>query len=289
MRKGEQRAERRSGTGRTARPGYVTALTAVTGVVAALALAGCGSSSSGSSDSDGGQNSGGQNGGGQPTTSVAEAHDKGPACVGSVPADGGVHVLRGGGFQLPGGGGVQYAAATADGTTRTATLRDGARYQDGQTSQKVVAGGQLTVSGHSYTVSQICSYRVVLEPKDAKARTALAAAPAKMKAVGGAADSGLCFTTNAAVRTAAANGFPAKGATWSLANNSGRQMLPTGLSVALYSVDSGSGTAVIGANCAAIPVASYKDAAVGDTLEFGGVTFKVASLSHSAVVLNRTS
>lgn len=285
MRKDEARAARgpRTAAGTGVRPGYGNALTAVTGVVAALALAGCGSSSSGSSDSDGGQT-------GKPTatTAVAAVHDKGPACVGSVPADGGVHVLRGGGYRLPGGGGVQYAAATADGTTRTATLRDGASYQDGQTSQKVVAGGQLQVSGHNYTVSQICSYRVVLEPKDAAARTALAAAPATMKASGGAADSGLCFSTNAAVRTAAAHGFPPKGATWSLSNNSGRQPLPTGLSVALYSVDTGSGTAVIGANCAAIPVASYKDAAVGDTLEFGGVTFKVASLSQSAVVLTRT-
>jgi hypothetical protein len=252
----------------------------LTAAAALVALAGCGSSGGGGDDHPTGGPS-------SATTSAAPVHDKGPECLGTSPADG-VHVLRGGGFRLPGGGGVQYVAATADGTTRTATLRDGASFQDTQSSQTVLAGRQITVSGHAYTVAQICTYRVVLEPKSAADRAALAAAPASMKPAGGVADNGLCFTTNAAVRTASANGFPPKGATWTLPNNSGRQTLPTGLSVALYSVDPGAGTAVIGANCAAIPVASYKDAAAGDTVEFAGVTFKVTSVAQRAVILTRT-
>jgi hypothetical protein len=248
-----------------------------------VALAGCGSSGGGGGDHPTHQPTG------SPTTatSAAPVHDKGPTCAGTSPA-GGVHVLRGGGFRLPGGGGVQYVAATANGRTRTATLRDGASYQGAQHSQTVLAGQQITVSGHAYTVAQVCSYRVALEPKSAADRMALAAAPAAMKPAGGAADNGLCFTTNAAVAAAAANGFPPKGSTWTLSNNSGRQTLPTGLSVALYSVDTGAGTAVIGANCAAIQVASYKDAAVGDTVEFAGVTFRITAIAQSAVTLTRT-
>lgn len=250
---------------------------------ALLATAGCGSS--------GGSGGGGDHPTGDPTgaaTSAAPVRDKGPACVGTAPADG-VHVLRGGGFRLPGGGGVQYVTGTSDGSSRTATLRDGATYQKAQSSRTVRAGQKITLHGHAYTVDQICTYRVVLAPGSTADRTALAAAPAAMKPVGGDADDGLCFTTNAAVRTAAANGFPAKGAAWTLANNGGRTTLPTGLSVALYSVDPAAGTAVINANCAGVEVASYQDAAVGDTLEFAGVLFKVASLDHGTAVLSRTS
>ncbi|MFJ2723134.1 hypothetical protein [Streptomyces sp. NPDC087437] len=45
--------------------------------------------------------------------------DKRPVCVGKASPDG-LHVLRGGGFLLPGNSGVQYDAAETDGTTRTA-------------------------------------------------------------------------------------------------------------------------------------------------------------------------
>ena len=269
-------------------PGYgVRYASGLTAAAALVALAGCGSSGGGGGDPTDRPTDQPTGGPATTATSAAPVHDKGPACQGTSPADG-VHVLRGGGFRLPGGGGVQYVAATADGRTRTATLRDGASYQDAQSSQTVTAGRQITVSGHAYTVAQICAYRVVLEPKSAADRTALAAAPATMKPAGGAADNGLCFTTNTTVTAAAANGFPPKGSTWTLSNNSGRQTLPTGLSVALYSVDPGAGTAVIGANCAAIQVASYKDAAAGDTVEFAGVTFKVTSVAQRAVILSRT-
>ncbi|KPC68493.1 hypothetical protein ADL27_56640, partial [Streptomyces sp. NRRL F-6602] len=116
--------------------------TATAAALALLALAGCGTS----------PGPGGEGGGdtGKPTPA---ARDKGPACVGEDPGAT-VHVLRGGGFKLPGGGGVQYADATADGTRRTATLRDGATYASGQEEWKVAPGAEVTVSGHAYTVRQ---------------------------------------------------------------------------------------------------------------------------------------
>lgn len=246
-----------------------------TAVVALLALAGCGSSGGDATDLPTGSG-----------PSAEAARDKGPLCVGTAAADG-LHVLRGGGFRLPGGGGVQYETAHADGTTRTATLRDGASYRAGQTSRTVKPGQQLTVSGHVYTVSQICSYRVVLEPKNAQDRAKADAAPASMKSVGGAADAGLCFTTNATVRAAAANGFPLRGGTWTLVNSGGNTALSTGLSVAVMSVDPAAETAFLSATCAAIPVAVYRDAAVGDTVEFAGVEFKVSDVSRAAVRLTR--
>lgn len=242
-----------------------------TAALALLALTGCGSSS------DGGDEGG---------DATPAARDKGPACVGTAPADG-VHVLRGGGFKLPGGGGVQYAGADADGTTRTATLRDGAKYASGQQEWKVEPGAEVTVSGHGYTVRQVCSYRVVLEPKAAEDRTALAAAPKSLEAQQGAADDGLCFTTNPTVLTAAAKGFPAKDDTLSLLDNGGVQRFPTGLSITVSYLDTDS--AGIAANCAAVPVAVYKDVHVGDPVEFAGVLFKVSTVTGQAVQLTRMS
>lgn len=196
-----------------------------------LALAGCGTS----------PDPGGEGGGdtGEPTPA---ARDKGPACVGEDPGAT-VHVLRGGGFKLPGGGGVQYADATADGTRRTATLRDGATYASGQEEWKVAPGAEVTVSGHAYTVRQVCAHRVVLEPESAEDRAALAAEPASLEPRQGAADDTLCFTTNPAVRKAAAQGFPAKGDTLALLANGGVQRFPTGLSVTVAYVHPDTGTA----------------------------------------------
>ncbi|MER7841359.1 hypothetical protein ABTY98_37125 [Streptomyces sp. NPDC096040] len=255
-------------------------------VTALLALTGCGSSS------DGTGGTGGTGGGGPttaaPATTQAAAKDKGPLCVGKAAADG-LHVLRGGGFRLPEGGGVQYDSATADGTTRTATLREGASYADGQKQQNVRAGQRITFSGHAYTVSQICSYRVVLEPRDAKDKTALAAAPKSLESKGGEADSGLCFSTNSSVLAAAAKGFPARGSTLSLLRNGGVKTFPTGLSITVSYIDAKTGTAGVGANCAAIPVAVYRDVRVGDTVEFAGVLFKVSGLAEDVVRLTRTS
>lgn len=160
-------------TRRTRKHGYGTAAAAA---LALLSLAGCGSS----------PEAGGEGGGGGEATPAAR--DKGPACVGEAPGEGGVHVLRGGGFKLPGGGGVQYAGATADGTTRTATLRDGATYASGQEQWKVTPGAKVTVSGHGYTVRQLCAHRVVLEPRAAEDRAALAAGPKSLEPRQGAAD-----------------------------------------------------------------------------------------------------
>jgi hypothetical protein len=232
------------------------------------------------------------NGGDDPTSAPATrqtaAEDKGPQCVGVAPADG-AHVLRGGGFRLPGGGGVQYAAAAADGTSRTATLRDGARYGSGQQQWTVKPGSRVTVSGHAYTVRQVCSYRVVLEPKDAKDKAALAEAPRSMEFAGGSADNALCFTTNRRVLAAAAKNFPAKGQTLSLLDNGGVKQLPTGPSLTVSYVDTAAGTAGLGANCAGVPVALYKDVRIGNTVEFAGVLFKVSGLTEQAVRLTRTS
>ncbi|MEW2807538.1 hypothetical protein AB0929_10535 [Streptomyces massasporeus] len=249
----------------------------IAGATLALwALTACGSSSGGGDDPTT-----------APTTTRA-AKDKGPKCIGEAPADG-VHVLRGGGFRLPGGGGVQYTAASADGTSRTATLRDGAAYGSGQQQWTVKPGSRLAVSGHAYTVRQVCSYRVVLEPNDAKDKAALAAAPESMEFAGGAADNALCFTTNRAVLAAAAKSFPAKGQPLSLLDNGGVKQLPSGPSLTVSYVDTAAGAAGLGANCAGVPVAVYKDVRVGDTVEFTQVLFKVTGLTEQAIRLTRTS
>lgn len=249
--------------------------TTTAAALALLALAACGTSPGG----------GGGGGTGKPTPA---ARDKGPACVGEDPGAT-VHVLRGGGFKLPGGGGVQYADATADGTRRTATLRDGATYASGQEEWKVAPGAEVTVSGHAYAVRQVCAHRVALEPESAEDRTALAAEPASLEPRQGAADDALCFTTGPAVRKAATQGFPAKGDTLALLANGGVQRFPTGLSVTVAYVHQDTGTAGLDANCAGVPVAGYEDVRAGDTVELAGVEFEVASLTDRAVRLTRTS
>lgn len=253
----------------------MTSRYAIAGAAILLTLAGCGTSGADSTTDEP-----------TATATAAPARDKGPACVGEATADG-VHVLRGGGFRLPDGG-VQYAAATADGTTRTATLRDGAKYEDGQKQQTVKPGQKITVAGHAYTVSQICSYRVVLEPQDAKDKATLAAAPKSLESQGGEADNGLCFTTNASVLATAAKGFPAKGSTLSVLDNSGVKVFPTGLSLTVY-VSSGAELAGINGSCAGIQVAGYENVRVGDPVEFAGVQFKVSELKDNVVRMTRTS
>ncbi|MFE2584691.1 hypothetical protein [Streptomyces sp. NPDC059378] len=245
------------------------------GAVAAavLLLSGCGG--------------GAARGSGEPT--AAPVRDSGPVCVGAAPAAGGLHVLRGDGFRLPGGGGVRYAAAHADGTTRTAVLGDGARYEAGRTQQTVRAGQRINVSGHAYTVRQICSYRVVLEPAAARDRAAAAAAPGSPRPVGGEADDGFCFTTNPAVLATASKGFPARGDTMTVLDNGGVWRFPTGLSITVSYVDTKTRTARLRGDCAAVPVADYDNVRDGDTVEFAGVLFEVSGLTEQAVRLKRTS
>ncbi|MFJ3722205.1 hypothetical protein ACIPYQ_06485 [Streptomyces sp. NPDC090045] len=107
-----------------------------------------------------------------PTTArPVPPEDKGPECAGDLAAKG-LHVLRGGTVQLPGGAGtVLYQQAQADGTSRTAVLTNGTgsgTAQAGTESWTVAPGQALTVGGAAFTVSQICTYRVVLTPKDQK-------------------------------------------------------------------------------------------------------------------------
>jgi hypothetical protein len=153
----------------------------------------------------------------------------------------------------------------------------------------VKPGSGITLSGHVYTVRQVCSYRVVLEPEDAKDKAALAVAPESMEFAGGAADNARCFTTDRAVLAATARSFPSEGQTLSLLTNGGVKQLPTGPSLTVSYVDTAAGTAGLGANCAGIPVAQYKDIRVGDTVEFAGVLFKVSGLTEQAVRLTRAS
>ncbi|MEU6070375.1 hypothetical protein ABZ864_39540 [Streptomyces sp. NPDC047082] len=89
----------------------------------------------------------------------APAADKGPECDGNKDAKG-LHLLRGGTTALPGGGKVAYAEAGADGKHRTAVL------SVDEAKQTVAPGRKLTLKGHSYTVAQICTYRVVLTTPD---------------------------------------------------------------------------------------------------------------------------
>ncbi|MFK8905621.1 hypothetical protein [Streptomyces sp. YS-3] len=100
---------------------------------------------------------------------AAPAADKGPQGEGSDTVKG-LHVLRGGSEVLPDGAGpVLYKEGGSDGTHRTATLTNGTgtgTAQAGTRTWPVRPGQSLTVNGKTFTVSQICTYRVVLTPKD---------------------------------------------------------------------------------------------------------------------------
>ncbi|GHG62365.1 hypothetical protein [Streptomyces griseocarneus] len=98
--------------------------------------------------------------------------DKGPLCDGDKdrgPGIEGIRILKGGFARLPGGATVAYAEARSDGASRKAVLAEGetpADLRDGQ-HWTVAPREDLTVKGHAYTVRQICTYRVVLTPKNA--------------------------------------------------------------------------------------------------------------------------
>jgi hypothetical protein len=123
------------------------------GIGVLLALAACGGGGTGSSPPEG--------------TEEAAPPDPGPECVGETEAAG-THVLRGGSASLPGGGSVMYAEAHADGATREAELFEGTEWEDRHpdTTWTVAVGDLLTVAGEQYDVAQICTYRVVLAPRD---------------------------------------------------------------------------------------------------------------------------
>lgn len=90
-----------------------------------------------------------------PTRAAPVVLDKGPECEGDKAAKG-LHVLRGASARLPGGAKVAYEAAQADGTHRTAVLAVGSAEQTVSSARKV------TLAGHMYTVAEVCAYRVVL-------------------------------------------------------------------------------------------------------------------------------
>lgn len=222
------------------------------------------------------------------TSQPAAPPDKGPLCVGTAPADG-LHVLRGGAYPLPGGSGVRYTVARADGTTRTATLTEGLTPDAGGAAHTVRPGQTLTVRGHAYAVDQICAYRVVLEPRGAADRAAAAARPASLKAGADPADQRrLCFSTDPAVRAANAAALPPAGAPLRILT-SGPTRLATGISIAAYDVDPSTGTARFGAVCSdgGTPESMYEDVRAGDTVEVAGALFTVAPLTTDVITLTR--
>ncbi|WEV28950.1 hypothetical protein OYE22_30015 [Streptomyces sp. 71268] len=141
-------------------------------IVRTIAVAGCvllaaGCGSSGKSD-EAGPGPSDASAPSPSATGPAPARDKGPECAGEAGAPG-PHVLRGGTVKLPGGAGtVLYKEARADGRSRTAVLTNGTgsgSARAGTQSWTVAPGQPLTVGGTAFTVSQICTYRVVLTPK----------------------------------------------------------------------------------------------------------------------------
>ncbi|NDZ77570.1 hypothetical protein G3I19_03330 [Streptomyces sp. SID10853] len=190
--------------------------------------------------------------------SPAPPADKGPVCDGD-PAAKGFHVLRGGSVELPGGAGaVSYQEARADGSRRTAVLGTGAGAGTGTAGAgsrgwTVKPGQAVTVGGASYTVAQICTYRVVLTPKGQKNVTE---SPQP---------------SSAATWPSLTDGrFRLR---WHVPNNeySGQY------SAVVTEINPGP-RADIGITGRDGGSAAYRDARVGDTLEFAGRLWKVAAI-----------
>jgi hypothetical protein len=261
---------------------------------------GSGSASSGTSGTTGGANgsTGGSTGGSPSTiphptsTSTVPAADLGPVCAGKVPSGTAV-VLRGGALPLPGGTGVSYTDGRGTGKTRIATLTEGLGGGTGDPHARfhiVRTGGRVTVHGHAYVVDQVCTYRVLIRPVAAADRAALATRPASLTAAPTtkAARRAWCFSTVPAVRSAAERQTRSEGTELHVLST-GPLHFTDGVSVAAYGVDPGAGTALVGVQCGdGTPLASYS-VRTGDTVEIGGVLFKVARLAKNAVALRRTA
>ncbi|MFE2373903.1 hypothetical protein [Streptomyces sp. NPDC059398] len=187
--------------------------------------------------------------------------DKGPVCAGDAAAKG-LHVLRGGSAELPGGGGtVSYKEARADGSARTAVLTGGAGAGGqgtggsgaGSGARTVKPGQDVTLGGAAFTVAQICTYRVVLTPKGQKHVTE----PPQ----------------------------PSSAATWPSLTE-GRFRLRwhvpdneySGQYSAVVTEINPGPRADIGISSRDGGDAAYRDARVGDTLEFAGRLWKVAAI-----------
>ncbi|MEU3843118.1 hypothetical protein AB0E88_24140 [Streptomyces sp. NPDC028635] len=125
------------------------------GVCLALLLTGCGGAAGGAKGSDTTEPSASAS----PSPVAVPAADKGPECEGAKDAEG-LHLLRGGVTVVPGAGAVTYARAGADGTRRSAGLSVAGH------EQTVAVGQKVTLKGRTFTVAQICTYRVVLTTAD---------------------------------------------------------------------------------------------------------------------------
>ncbi len=214
--------------------------TATVAVSLLLLLAGCGDSQSGEpGDQDGDQGQGGENGG---------QVDEGPECVGEADPTG-TRALFGGETELPGGGQVTYAAASSDGTTRQADVSQGGDTRTLGLDEK------LTVEGSDYTVSQICTYRVVLTPTDPE----LAQDPDAVET-----DPDWPITQN---------GF------WTLHTGITDDRPDPPLSVAVTSIDDDPAQASIQLNAEGVTLASYADTPVGATVEIADQLWKVADIT----------
>ncbi|MFJ6798660.1 hypothetical protein [Streptomyces sp. NPDC091268] len=193
-----------------------------------------------------------------PSTALpAPPADKGPECVGD-PAAKGLHVLRDGYVQLPGGAGpVLYKEGQGDGATRTAVLTNGtttgtSQAGNGTETWPVTAGQTLTVGGGAYTVSQICTYRVVLTPKDQNTVT--------QPPVPNAVDPNWPVLTDGRLRLRwHVPDTEKRGAISAVLKNVAAD--PARADILVVSQDGGG--------------ASYDDARVGDTLEFAGRLWKL--------------
>ncbi|NGN68777.1 hypothetical protein G5C51_33410 [Streptomyces sp. A7024] len=135
---------------------------------------------------------------------------------------------------------------------------------------------RVAYGGHAYQVTQICSYRVVLRPESAAERAKAAAEPVGKQR---------CFTTNPEAREAARSRAAKYRDDWTLVDKSVVHRLPIEQGVVLRSIDSDAETAFITVQCGGVSVAEWEHAAVGDTLEIGGVEYDVAEVGDGSVRL----
>ncbi|MEO3752137.1 hypothetical protein [Streptomyces sp. B6B3] len=218
--------------------------TATVAAALLLLLAGCGDSES--EDPGGSGGSGGEQGG-EDGENTGQA-DPGPECVGEADPTG-TRALFGGETELPGGGTLSYAAASSDGTDRQADLTQG-----GDTTT-LSLDDQLTVQGNDWTVSQICTYRVILTPAD----QALAQDPDAVET-----DPEWPIT---------------QGGFWELHTGITDDRPDPPLSVAVTSIDEDPATASIQLNAEGANLASYDDTPVGATVEIADQLWEIADIT----------
>lgn len=194
--------------------------------------------------------------------------DRGPLCDGDKdggPGIEGTRILRGGIARFPGGTTVAYTQAYSDGASRKAVLAEGATPADRRDGQHwtVAPHEGLTVKGRTYTVLQICTYRVVLTPRSADDASP-GSAPAKQ---------------------GSDNTWPAVAdGRWRL-----RWHVPhtqtggEGYSVILHDTHDNPKRADIGVGAYRGQVAGYDDARVRDTLEIAGRLWRVEDIGPGHV------